>query len=175
MRGRRLKFLSVSIGLVAWAVVLVLRMNPATDLAALQASTPAREALVDPAPSPARLYASSCASCHQGQGEGRFPVFPPLTGSPWVNGDADRLIALTLHGLSGPIEVNGVDYSGLMPGFAHLGDAEVAALLTHIRGGWGNGAAAVSAEDVAAVRTRTAHRRGPWTADELMAEGEDRP
>ncbi|MBF6025438.1 c-type cytochrome [Lysobacter niastensis] len=170
MRDHRLTLWSLSLGLAVWAVLPWMRTNPAKDLTRLQASAPVRAAVVDATRSPARLYASSCASCHQSQGEGRFPVFPPLAGSPWANGDPDRLIAITLHGLSGPVDVNGIGYSGLMPGFSHLSDREVADVLTHVRGSWGNDAPPVTEADVAAVRSRTVDRRPPWTTKELMAE-----
>lgn len=171
MRDKWLTVLAVSLGLIAWAIVLSQRINPATDLRALQAPPTARTVVAQPMLAPERLYATSCASCHQSQGEGRHPVFPPLAGSPWVTGDADRLIALTLHGVSGPIEVNDVHYSGLMPGFSHLSDAELASLLTHMRASWGNRAKGVTEADVRAVRRQTAARRTPWTSDELRTKG----
>jgi mono/diheme cytochrome c family protein len=90
-----------------------------------------------------------------------------LAGSPWVNGEPDRLVALTLHGLSGPIAINGVDYAGLMPGFSHLSNREMADVLSHVRSTWGNNAPPLTEADVAEVRTRTAERRFPWTAAEL--------
>lgn len=166
---------SLVLGLAAWAAMLSMRMSPATDLARLQGAGPEGLAVTVSERSAADLYAAACASCHQNRGEGRFPVFPPLSGSPWVNGDPDRLIALTLRGLSGPIVVNGVEYSGLMPGFAHLSDREVARVLNHVRSAWGNNGGPLREADVAAVRARTADRRVPWTAAELQAAGEVRP
>lgn len=158
MQVDRVTLWSVAFGLAAWAVVLCMHVNPASDLARLRASAPTRTTVAGTIRSPATLYAMSCANCHQANGEGRFPVFPPLAGSPWVVGEKDRLIAVTLHGLDGPIEVNGVDYSGLMPGFAHLSDREIAALLTHVRSEWGNRAPPITEADVAAVRMRTSTR-----------------
>lgn len=171
---RYLKLWSFALGLVAWAVVLWMRVPPAADLAPLQASASARVSVVF-TPSGEQLYATACAGCHQASGEGRFPVFPPLAGSPWVNGDSDRLVAATLHGISGPISVNGMDYSGLMPGFSHLDDQEIAEVLTHVRSAWGNRAAPIAASEVAAVRMATADRRTPWSAEELAPADEDAP
>ena len=172
MPAHRLMIVGLALGLVAWAAVLWMRMNPVTDLARLQApATASSVAAATPRRSGAELYVSACASCHQNRGEGRFPVFPPLSGSPRVNGDAHHLVAITLHGLAGPIEVNGMRYSGLMPGFAHLDDDEVAAVLGHVRTSWGNAAPPIGAADVAAVRGLTAGRRTPWTAAELDATG----
>ncbi|ODS90386.1 MAG: hypothetical protein ABS45_16045 [Comamonas sp. SCN 65-56] len=161
----------LALGLAAWAAVLWMRMNPTLDTARLQA--PAAGTSVPPAPrrSGSQLYAAECSSCHQNRGEGRFPVFPPLAGSSRANGDPYRLAAITLHGLSGPIEANGVRYSGLMPGLAHLNDEEIATVLNHVRSSWGNAAAPLQAADVAAVRGLTSRRHAPWTAAELDALG----
>ena len=40
-------------------------------------------------------------------GKGLAGIYPSLAESDWINGDPDRLIRIVLHGLSGPIEVNG--------------------------------------------------------------------
>ena len=119
----------------------------------------------------ARLYETRCASCHQFNGRGVPAQFPPLVGTEWVTGDKGRLIRVVLGGLSGEIEVNDAVYSGAMPPWGgFLDDAEVAALLTHIRTAWGNDASAVSAEEVARVRAATEAKASMWTADELAKE-----
>jgi hypothetical protein len=51
-----------------------------------------------------------CVTCHQKTGAGLDPIYPPLAGSPWVTGSEERLTKLVLHGLWGPIEVNGKTY-----------------------------------------------------------------
>ena len=93
-------------------------------------------------------------------------MFPPLADSEWVSGKDNTLIAAVLHGIDGPLTVKGQSYNGVMPAFAaQLNDAELAALLTHIRSQWGNQGAAVSAETVAAVRKETAVRSEPFKGD----------
>jgi mono/diheme cytochrome c family protein len=171
----RLLIGGISLGLAAWAAVLWMQISPSTDLTRSQAPVAVRSVAIEAGNSPTALYATACASCHQSAGEGRFPVFPPLAGSPWVNGDPDRLVALTLHGISGPIDVNAVDYSGLMPGFAHLSDRELAEVLSYVRKSWGNEASRLTEADVSAVRMRTGDRRTPWTAAELRTGGEASP
>ncbi len=118
----------------------------------------------------AAVYASRCVACHQASGAGLPGVFPPLAGSEWVAGKATTLIALVLHGASGSMTVKGSTYNGAMPAFgAQLQDAELAAVLTHVRRQWGNSAAPVSAETVATVRKETAARTEPYKGDaELM-------
>jgi glucose/arabinose dehydrogenase/mono/diheme cytochrome c family protein len=94
------------------------------------------------------LYAVQCAMCHRPDGQGIAGLVPPLVATHWVTGPKDRLIALTLSGISEPIEVNGAMYEQEMPGFATLSDEEIAAVLTFIRRQWGNEASAVHPSEV---------------------------
>lgn len=114
----------------------------------------------------AAVFASRCVACHQASGAGLPGVFPPLAGSEWVIGKETTLAALVLHGASGAMTVKGATYNGVMPAFgAQLQDAELAAVLSYIRSQWGNGAAPVSADTVAAVRKETAARSEPFKGD----------
>jgi len=81
----------------------------------------------------------NCASCHQKDGKGLAPAFPPLDGSKWVNSDKELLAKVALHGLNGPIKVKGKDYNTPMPGFAfRKTNKEIADMLTYVRNAWGN-------------------------------------
>ncbi len=114
-----------------------------------------------------------CATCHQPDGKGIPPAFPPLTESPWITGDPDRLIKLTLHGLMGPFELDGKKYDGqvpMTPFGGMLKDEEVAAVLTYVRNSFGNKAAAVQATQVAKVRDATKTRAAFYQVDELLKE-----
>lgn len=117
-----------------------------------------------------------CATCHQADGKGLAGIWPPLDGSEWVTGNEERLIKLTLHGLTGPITVKGVAYDpakGVPPMTAFgplLDDREVAGVLTYIRNSFGNQAPAVKPETVAKVRAATKERTGFYQADELLKE-----
>lgn len=117
-----------------------------------------------------RRHYRACNSCHGNDGRGLEGLGPSLVDTPWVLGSAERLVALVLHGIEGPIEVHGETWDDLMPGFApdpRLPDGAVAALLTYVRRSWGNTADPVSVELVAGVRGRTGDRVEPWTAAEL--------
>ncbi len=118
-----------------------------------------------------RLYAT-CVACHQANGQGMVGAFPPLAGSEWVTGSPDRLIAILVHGMQGPITVAGMEYNGVMLPYGvgvEMSNGDLATLLTYIRSSWGNSASAVAAEDVARVKTATSNRTTAWTAAELMA------
>jgi len=116
------------------------------------------------------LYEVGCAACHRKDGAGSVGVGSPLRGSTWVVGPEVRLILIALHGVRGPIEVNGVRYQLEMPPFGTVyNDDEIAAILTYVRSAWGNRAAPVLQGRVAAVRRATAARGDSWTAAELLA------
>lgn len=117
-----------------------------------------------------------CVTCHQPNGEGLAPAYPPLAGSEWVQGSDERLIKLTLHGLWGPITVKGEHYGpegGVPPmtRFAELiNDAEVADVLTYIRNSWGNKGPAISPEAVEKVRAAHSKRSSFWSPEELLKD-----
>lgn len=112
-----------------------------------------------------------CITCHQADGMGLSASgFPPLSGSSWVTGNPDRLIQLTLHGLMGPIEVNGKTYPGTVPMTPFggmLNDEEIASVLTYIRNAFGNEAEPVTPEHVKEARAASQGRKGFYTAGEL--------
>ena len=117
-----------------------------------------------------QVFSTTCAACHQATGEGVPGVYPPLAGSEWVNGDEAKLVRILLHGVTGPIEVAGETFNSMMPPWgATLKDADIAAVLTYVRGTWGNKGAPIAAAKVASIRAATTSRTTPWTAAELAA------
>jgi mono/diheme cytochrome c family protein len=123
---------------------------------------------VDPMVLGARVY-NNCMACHQRDGSGVAGNYPPLAESEWVQGRAEVLAALVLHGLEGPITVRGASYNQVMPAWSHLTDEQIAAVLTYVRASFGNAAPAVAPELVAAVRDREAGRTAPFTGQALAA------
>ena len=115
-----------------------------------------------------------CNTCHQPDGAGLSPSgFPPLANTPWVTGNEERLIKLTLKGLQGPIEVLGQKYGGQVPmtPFAGLlNDDEVAAVLTYVRNSFGNRASVISPDQVKKVREATNNKSGFYSPDELLQQ-----
>lgn len=101
----------------------------------------------------ASVYATSCASCHQENGQGMPGVFPPLVDDPVVlDEDPTEHIRIVLQGLQGK-SINGVAYASPMTAFADiLDDDEIAAVVNHERTSWGNDAPTITPEDVAKIR-----------------------
>jgi mono/diheme cytochrome c family protein len=117
------------------------------------------------------LYQNTCAVCHQNDGQGMAGAYPPLAGSHYTNAASpNRMIAIILKGLTGPITVKDVEYNGIMAAHeALLSDEEIAAIATYERSSWGNTGSAVTAAQVAEVRAAVASRTTAWTVAELEA------
>lgn len=120
-----------------------------------------------------------CSTCHQPDGKGLESAgFPPLANSKWVTGDPERLIKITLHGVYGPIEVNGKKYPGnvpMTPFGGMLNDQEIAAVLNYIRGSFDNTTSEpITAAKVKEVREKTKNQKGFYTPDELLKQHPDK-
>jgi mono/diheme cytochrome c family protein len=115
-----------------------------------------------------QLYTANCVACHQASGAGVPGVFPPLAKSEWVNAkDPAVVVRILLHGIHGPLTVLNTKYNGEMPHFQDkFSDAELAAIVNHIRTSFGNSASETDAQRVAKVREETKGQTGPWKGDE---------
>lgn len=86
-------------------------------------------------------------------------------------GDERILANILLHGVVGEITVAGTAYKGNMPAFKQLGDAELAAVASHVRGAWSNKAPPIKPERIAQER-KASTRATPFAGgDELKALG----
>ncbi|MEO0469222.1 MAG: c-type cytochrome, partial [Bacteroidota bacterium] len=120
------------------------------------------------------LYDVHCSGCHHSEGKGIKAIAPPLAGSQWVLGDEERLTLIALHGLQGPVKVNGKTYQPpevqpIMPGLRDnrkLNNSRIAAILSYIRNAWGNEAEFIEVETVGLLRDATKTRNSCYTEDE---------
>jgi mono/diheme cytochrome c family protein len=95
------------------------------------------------------LYEKHCADCHGAQGQGRANAYPALAGNRAVNQALpNNLIHSLMNGGFGPATHGNPLPFGMPPFQLQLGDADMAALLSHIRSAWGNHAAPVSEFDI---------------------------
>ncbi len=99
----------------------------------------------------AAVYTQSCATCHMADGGGVQALNAPLIKTTFVLGSKSRLINIVLKGMKG-IEVNGEQYSNVMPSHSFLKDQQIADVLTYVRNSFGNKASAVTRAEVATVR-----------------------
>lgn len=100
-----------------------------------------------------QIYESSCAACHQMNGEGIGTTFPPLNKNPSITAQpGTNAIRMVLLGATQP-KTSGNPNPSSMPSFAKtLDNQEVAAVVTYIRHAWGNNASAVAPQDVKRLR-----------------------
>ena len=76
-----------------------------------------------------QVFAANCAACHQADGKGMPPAFPPLDGSAVVQGPKAEQIQTVLNGREGTA----------MAAFGkQLSDTDLAAVITYTRNAWSN-------------------------------------
>jgi mono/diheme cytochrome c family protein len=110
----------------------------------------------NPAAGGEALYARHCLVCHQADGRGVPNFQPPLVGGAWVEGEPLALAMFVLTGGFNSAERKQRVSDNVMPGFAQLSDEDMATLLSYVRHRFGGGAGAVTPEQVAEARVRTA-------------------
>ena len=113
-------------------------------------------------------YRQVCAACHQSTGRGEPGKAPRLAGSPWVTGRKERLLGILMHGLGGPLELDGETWDMEMPALS-ADDEGLAAIATYVRREWGGTADPITPDEARRVRAMIASRGGPWTVEELEA------
>jgi len=100
------------------------------------------------------VYAAHCATCHQSDGRGMPPEYPPLAGNPSIQmQSAVNPIRMVLNGGFPPGTQGNPRPYGMPPFAQSLSDDEVAAVVTYIRAAWGNHGTAVSPLQANTLRT----------------------
>jgi mono/diheme cytochrome c family protein len=128
-------------------------------------------------PTGTALFRTNCQTCHGADLNGIKSLAPPLNKSEWVTGKKERLIAIVLYGLTGPVEVNKHLYTkpeimADMPGIAgsnEFSDEDIAQLLSYIRDYGRNKAERVKQPEVTAVREKFKGRDKAFTVEELLS------
>ena len=119
-----------------------------------------------------QVYMMVCFACHQPTGLGLPNMFPPLAGSDWASAPKpDRLIRMVLHGITGPIKLNGQPFNTpaplMPPQGAALNNEQIASVLTYVRNSFGNKGSVVTPDQVQAIREAEKARTAMWTQAEL--------
>ncbi len=116
---------------------------------------------------------AACFGCHAPDGAGVLNLGPPLDESEWVTGNEEVFAKILLHGLTGPITVNGTEYitPAEMPALyvnPMFTDEKIADIMTYTRNAWSNKADPVSPDLIKKLRKDTTDRSGrPYTQPEL--------
>lgn len=115
---------------------------------------------------------AACSACHGADGEGLDNLGPPLDQSEWVTKSPERLTKILLHGMVGPLTVNGVKYNPAlaMPGLNEnntITNQDLADVMNYIRNSWNNKAPVTTAESVKKIRSATKDQTQPYKTKEL--------
>ncbi|WP_253207324.1 c-type cytochrome [Verticiella alkaliphila] len=101
----------------------------------------------------AKVYEAHCLDCHGANGEGKTPAYPPLAGNLSVLAPSTaNAIRVVLNGGFAPGTAGNPQPYGMPPFRQSLSDNDVAAVVTYIRGSWGNDAPGVAPPDVRRYR-----------------------
>ncbi len=96
-----------------------------------------------------KVFDQRCAYCHGDRGQGAEGAYPPLAGNRAVLMDSTaNLVQIVRHGGFLPATAGNPRPYGMPPFSQALDDADIAAVLTFIRGAWGNDAPPVGARDM---------------------------
>jgi mono/diheme cytochrome c family protein len=120
------------------------------------------------------IYMQTCFVCHQPTGLGLPGAFPPLAGTEFTQGDARRMIAMTLKGVNPPLKVKEMTYVVPMPPLPTqfpilVDDGKLADVINYVRNSFGNkDEKGVTPAMIDEVRKEFADRSAPWTAAELQ-------
>jgi mono/diheme cytochrome c family protein len=101
-----------------------------------------------------QLYAVNCAVCHLADGSGIVGLAPPLKSDVWkrLDGRARPYLAgVMLSGLAG-VQLDGQHYAAAMPPWAHLSDADLAAIGSFVLQNLNREQSGLDAATVAAAR-----------------------
>jgi len=99
------------------------------------------------------VYQRNCAGCHGADRQGDPPRVPPLAGNDDLQRDPLLPVLVVLHGIAGPIDVEGTHFDSSMPPFDHLSDAKIAAVVNYLR-------ESEHAKDAKVTRSMVAEQRG---------------
>ncbi len=121
------------------------------------------------------IYKELCFACHGPDGKGMplegaakgATIAPSFAGSKTVNGAAEGMVKVILHGLTGPVA--GKTFDALMVPMKDNDDAWIASVASYVRTSFGNKGSIIDARTVTAIRKANANRAETWTLDELVA------
>jgi mono/diheme cytochrome c family protein len=120
-----------------------------------------------------RFYKNICGACHGPGGDGIEGLAPPLRNSEYITASPKRLALILLHGLKGPINVNGkrYEFNGEMPGIANnpdMSDQDITDLMIYLSNAFGKSTREIDADQVKALRTVKSKTGGAYTEEELL-------
>lgn len=119
------------------------------------------------------IFRNFCATCHGIDGEGIENLAPPLKDSEYVTGASERLALIILHGLSGPIHVNGKLYEldAIMPGLANnpeFTDTDIKNIIEYLNNAFPGKSSKINVERIKQLRDQKPKRGNVFSEAELL-------
>lgn len=135
------------------------------------------EVAMDTRTNGAKLFRQICAACHGINGEGADGVAPPLMNSEYVANSPEKLGLIILHGLSGPVHVNGqrYEFNQAMPGLggnATLSNKDISDVITYVTNAFSRTPQWIQPKKIEALRDRKSEEGGEYTEPELESYSE---
>lgn len=120
------------------------------------------------------LFRQICASCHSLGGEGISGLAPSLVGSDYVSTHIEQLGLIILHGLKGPLLINGelYDEGHQMPGLINnkdLSDRDIADIISYITNAFSRNSRSLGVDEIHGLRALKSESGMEYTEEELRA------
>ncbi len=118
------------------------------------------------------LYIKHCSSCHGIDGEGKKDIAPPLLDSDFVSDRDEKLILVTLHGMTGPLTINGkkFEFNTGMAGLNdnnELDDADIKDILHYVRNAFNSAPYSITEDKVCHLRNFPPGKNEAFTEESL--------
>jgi mono/diheme cytochrome c family protein len=121
----------------------------------------------------AQLFNTICAACHGPGGRGIDGLAPPLMNSEYISQSNKRLGLIILHGIKGPVTVQGKLYDNLhpMPGFINneaMTDQDIADIISYVTNAFSDAPKNMTLEEIKTLRELRPESGVEYTEAELM-------
>ena len=121
------------------------------------------------------LFRQICASCHSTSGEGIHGLAPPLVGSEYISNHLEQLGLIILHGLKGPLLINGEVYDNnhQMPGLKYnknLSDKDISDIISYVTNAFSVNPKGLKPDKIKELREVTSKDGMEYTEKELYEQ-----
>lgn len=119
-----------------------------------------------------KIFRQICAACHGINGKGSDGLAPPLLKSQYMKRPLERLGLIVLHGLSGPVHVNGKKYefNQAMPGLIaneSLTEQDIADVIAYVTNAFSDTPGTLEPETIKRLRNVSSKSGNEFTEQEL--------
>jgi len=118
------------------------------------------------------LFRQICASCHSSSGEGIHGLAPSLVGSKYISTHLEQLGLIILHGLKGPLQINGELYDNghQMPGLKYnknLSDKDISDIISYVTNAFSVNSKSLKPAKIKELREKESKDGMEYTEEEL--------